>query len=85
MISERITLAFEDQFYKKLKQKAKKQGFKDIKDYIYDVLQHRVYYQKRRGRGVKMSYDEIVMNKISKPTAESKKRIAWAKKAGLWQ
>ena len=32
-----------------------------------------------------MSYDEIVMNKISKPTAESKKRIAWAKKAGLWQ
>ncbi|MEK6934122.1 MAG: hypothetical protein AABW75_04575 [Nanoarchaeota archaeon] len=85
MVAERITLAFEEPFYKKIKLKAKKQGFKDIRDYIYDVLQHRVYYQKRRGRGVKMSYDEMVMNKIAKPTAESRKRIAWAKKVGLWQ
>ncbi|MBI2632013.1 hypothetical protein HYW75_03345 [Candidatus Pacearchaeota archaeon] len=85
MPSEKITLAFEGPFYNKIKQKAKKQGFRNVRDYIYDVLQHRVYYQKRLGRGTKMSYDEMVMNKIAKPTSESRKRIAWAKKVGLWQ
>ncbi len=56
----------------KLKQKAERKGFRDIKDYIQDLLHHHAFHQGGRPRA--SSFDSIT-DKFAAHTKESRKRM----------
>ena len=85
MSVHKITFTFEPEFYQKISLKAKKGGYKNIQQYAYDLLHHVVYGKKKAGgRTKKIGYDDQLAKMMGRPTRESKKRVAWAKKVGLW-
>jgi len=72
MADERYVITLGKELAQKLRQKAKRKGFKDLKDYIYDILQHHAYFKGGRPKGT--SFDTLA-EKFAQHTKESKKRL----------
>lgn len=72
MTDERYVITLDNELAQKLKQKAKHKGFSDLKDYIYDVLQHHAYSKGGRPKGT--SFDTLA-EKFAQHTKESRKRL----------
>lgn len=86
MTTEQVHLRIEQSLLERLGKNAQRQGFPTIQRYITDVLHHAVYSKKHRGgRPLKEGFDDRIARMIARPTKESRKRVAWAKRSGLWR
>lgn len=86
MVYDRYMLTLEKKFSKAAKLKAHNLGYENLQKYLYDLLHHAVYGKKHAGgRRVEMTYDDIIMKAITKPTAKSRKLMAWAKERGIYR
>ena len=82
---KRVSFCFDSDFFRKIQLSAVKNGYKNIQQFCYEAIRKEVYNKKHAGgRPQNLLFDDVIANKIARPTAESRKRIEWAKKAGLW-
>ena len=73
MEKNKILLSFDNDFFKKIKTRAKQRGFKSIEKFIIDVLRHNVY---RKGAiSKKKDAESLYLDKFSSPTRETAKII----------
>lgn len=86
MTVKQVTLTLDTQMYEKATAKAARQGYKNVQQYANDLLHHAVYSKKHRGgRPLKEGFDDSIARMIARPTKESKKRVATARRSGLWR
>ena len=73
MEKNKILLSFDNDFFKKIKTRAKQRRFKNIEQFIIDVLRHNVY---RKGAiSKKKDAENLYLDKFSSPTRETAKII----------
>ncbi len=65
----RINLAFENAFYSKMEKVAKKRGFKNTVDYVYDLVRRSIYSAKLKS----IKKIDPYLGKFATPTKETYK------------
>ena len=71
MEKNKILLSFDDDFFKKIKTRAKQRGFKSVEQFVIEVLRHNVY---RKGTiPKKKDAESLYLDKFSSPTRKTAK------------
>ncbi len=71
MTTRTIALSLDSDFINKLRKKSVKQGYRDIHQYIEEVLRRQIYWNRKRVK--KKDAESEYLDKFSKPTKETYK------------
>lgn len=80
MTSERFLITLNKSAMQKLKQKARRRGFEDIREYVSHLIYHHLYHS--GGRPKKVLFD-VIADKFASHTKESRKRLNMIKRMGV--
>lgn len=73
MASKNIILALEKELFEKAQEKSKKEGYKSVQQYVYELIRKDLFRKKAGGRPKILSSEEKYLNKFSTPTKETKR------------
>ncbi len=83
MAYKQVLLTMNNQLYRQAKAKSKKKCYKNIQEYLLELVRRDLFVKRAGGRPVAKTSDERLMDIISKPTAKTRKIENWARKVGL--
>jgi len=84
MVAKKVLLSLENKLYQKAKDKSKKNSYKNLQDYIIELIRRDIFTKRIGGRPKNLNYDERLSKIYAKDTSKSKKlaRLAAAMDIG---
>lgn len=70
---QRTTIALDNDVYRKVRERVRKGRYKNIQQYIYELIRRDIFRKKAGGRPKTVSSEDAYLDKFSTPTKETRK------------